>query len=43
MDHERASTSPSLAIMPNLTIAEAPPQWNSEPAFALPPWGEQLV
>lgn len=27
----------------NLTISEVPPQWNSEPMFHLPPWGEPLV
>lgn len=27
----------------NLTISEAPPQWNSEPMYHLPPWGEPLV
>ena len=27
----------------NLTIKEPPPQWNSQPMYHLPPWGEPLV
>lgn len=27
----------------NLTIIGVPPQWNSEPMFHLPLWGEPLV
>lgn len=42
MDLERP-TLPSSTVMSNLTITEPPPQWNSEPAFTLPSWGEPLV
>ncbi|KAL6717023.1 hypothetical protein ACLMJK_004937 [Lecanora helva] len=27
----------------NLTIGEVPPQWNSQPMYHLPPWGEPLI
>ncbi|MCJ1469057.1 hypothetical protein MMC07_007689 [Pseudocyphellaria aurata] len=27
----------------NLTIIQPPPQWNSEPMYKLPPWGEPLI
>ncbi|MCJ1277320.1 hypothetical protein MMC21_005132 [Puttea exsequens] len=27
----------------NLTISGTPPQWNSEPMYHLPPWGEPLI
>ena len=27
----------------NLTINDGPPQWNSQPMYHLPPWGEPMA
>ena len=39
----RSEDVAAAAAARNLTISEVPPQWNSEPMYQLPPWGEPLV
>lgn len=37
-----SNTSP-VTVSPDITITETPSEWNSEPMYQLPPWGEPLV
>lgn len=39
----RVGSSDFTAFASNLATNETSPQWNSEPMYQLPPWGEPLV
>ncbi|KAG5297703.1 integral membrane protein [Histoplasma ohiense] len=43
MFQTRVNSDAPIATFMNTNASEEPPQWNSEPMFQLPPWGEPLI